>query len=388
MEAIGFERRILERYSTKEKDILLNLIRSKAAILENKASAYHVVISKKIAWQEIADEFNSYDEFKDPHGRALGGHRHHGGTLLGFDRHVSLSIRQSGLPIFTLWRTPAQLKKWWENEKARRKKLRAAYSLRASANGVDEPLPSGEPIPQEVEFVVVPSLNYCVLDSVNRDQDKVVPPNVVEENHAPLPPSDDEVDPALSGGLNPHPPSAGYGLVSDYIHPMVVSEAVQLPYSLNIKIEVNSPSVPEVSLTWDSLNAPQTTAMTAPFTTNGPPTDKVSHGIAVEESKQRLKRIAAVPSQDGVLYRLRYREQRCILQAARLKCASLIADKEHRERLNRKEMEAAEEAILHKRQLHDQLMLQKSELHEQLMLQQMKEHVLRMKLMRIKGLTS
>nr|CAD7447257.1 unnamed protein product [Timema bartmani] len=65
MEAVGFERRILERYSTKEKDILLNLIRSKAAILENKSTAYPVVISKKITWQEIADEFNSYDEFKD-----------------------------------------------------------------------------------------------------------------------------------------------------------------------------------------------------------------------------------------------------------------------------------------------------------------------------------
>nr|CAD7447258.1 unnamed protein product [Timema bartmani] len=241
----------------------------------------------------------------------------------------------------------AQLKKWWENEKARRKKLRTAYSMRESADGV-KPLPSGEPIPQEMEFIVVPSLNFCVEDAVNRDQDRVVPPNGVEENCA-LPPPDDEVNPALSG---------------------------------------NSPLDPEVSLPWDSPKAPQTTAVTAPFTTSNPPSDKVSNGTAGEELKQRLKRIAAVPSQDDVLYRLRYREQRCILQAARLKCATLTADKEHKERLNRKEMEAAEEAIRHKRQLHDQLMLQKSELHEQLMLQQKKEHVLRMKLLRIKGLNS
>nr|CAD7431111.1 unnamed protein product [Timema monikensis] len=84
------EKRAYDRFTANEREILFGLVNSKSAVIEDKRTSFSVLMAKKKAWQDIADGFNSYADVTH--------------------------------------RSAPQLKKCWENEKARRKKLLAAES--------------------------------------------------------------------------------------------------------------------------------------------------------------------------------------------------------------------------------------------------------------------
>nr|CAD7464861.1 unnamed protein product [Timema tahoe] len=92
-------------------------------------------MAKKKAWQDIADGFNSYADVTH--------------------------------------RSAPQLKKCWENEKARRKKLLATESRRRMATG-GGPFTPGESTDPELEAILCTPIAYTVEGT--EDCDTVLPP--------------------------------------------------------------------------------------------------------------------------------------------------------------------------------------------------------------------
>ncbi|XP_063219854.1 myb/SANT-like DNA-binding domain-containing protein 3 [Bacillus rossius redtenbacheri] len=90
-------RQFAERFSMNEKSILFSLVENRAKIVEAKKTDFKNVAEKRKAWQEIEKDFNSYSEVSK--------------------------------------RTASQLKKCWENEKMKRKKILAANTRQRMATG-------------------------------------------------------------------------------------------------------------------------------------------------------------------------------------------------------------------------------------------------------------
>nr|CAD7462179.1 unnamed protein product [Timema tahoe] len=286
-------KRTYDRFTANEREILFGLIHSKSAVIEDKRTSFSVLIAKKKAWQDVAYGFNSY--------------------------------------AYVTHRSAPQLKKCWENEKARRKKLLAAKSRRRMATGGFTP---GESTDPELETILSTPISYSVDGT--KDCDTVLPP-------APRP---------EESSATQSPPEAAIPTFSG----------------------TSSSSVLVLTLPQDTIpNALHTTASchtempASSSTVNTPVASKWCKGVPIE-------RVVGQCLNRGTANSL---EEKLQIQAARLKCAQLRAENERSARMEKEMLEAAVQAAAHKQQLHDQLMNHQkklfenqNELHKQLMLKE------------------
>nr|CAD7438339.1 unnamed protein product [Timema bartmani] len=350
-----------DRFTTNEREILFSLIHSKSAVIEDKRTSFSVLMAKKKAWQDIADGFNSYADVT-----------HLANALL-----VLSSTAEDGEIKVRISRSAPHLEKYWESEKARGKKFLTAESQRKRATG-GEPFTPGESTDSELEAILSTPIAYTVEGA--DPCDTILPPTPRPEESS----------------ATQSPPEAAiptfYGNSSSSV--LVVTLPLDtIPNALHITASCHT-EVPASS-----------------STVNTPVSSKLSKGVAIERVvEQRLNRAAANSLKEKHLFRLRGREQRLRIQAARLKCAQLRAENERSARMEKEILKAAVQAEAHKQQLHNQLMNHQkqlfenqNELHKKLMLrekqkleqqnelhkllmEQKKEHELKLKLLQDTGI--
>nr|CAD7460609.1 unnamed protein product [Timema tahoe] len=136
------------------------------AVIEDKRTSFSVLMAKKKSWQYIADGFDSYADVTSP-----------------------------------------QLKKWWENEKARSKKLLTTESRRRMATG-EGPFTPGESTDPELEAILSTPIAYSVEGT--EDCDTVLPPTQRPEESSATQSPPEAAIPTISGSYRSYGLAIGY----------------------------------------------------------------------------------------------------------------------------------------------------------------------------------